>query len=103
MVAILELQLKNSLKQINSIMAESWIIRMMPNILDAFQFMCSSQESTFTWTLKDIVSWMKRLKYYPVPDNEGDISRHLLDIGRRLFRARYYYVNLGRIILVILK
>ncbi|EFN76217.1 Cytoplasmic dynein 2 heavy chain 1 [Harpegnathos saltator] len=86
--AILELRLRNSLKQVDFIMAESWIARMMPSILDAFRFACSSQESSITWTLKDIVSWATRLNYYPIPESEADITRYLLDIGHRLFRAR---------------
>ncbi|XP_032668403.1 cytoplasmic dynein 2 heavy chain 1 [Odontomachus brunneus] len=85
--AILGLHLRNSLMEVDTITAESWIARMMPNMLDAFRFACSSQESSMIWTLKDIVSWATRLKYYPTPENETDISRHLLDIGRRLFRS----------------
>jgi len=65
-------------------MAESWIARMKPSILDAFRSM-----SSVTWTLKDIVLWAKLLKYYPTPENEAYITRYLLDIGQRLFRARY--------------
>lgn len=64
---------------------------MMPSILDAFRFACSSQESSITWTLKDIVSWATRLKYYPIPENEADITCYLLDVGHRLFRAGYYF------------
>lgn len=80
------------MKQIDLVMAEAWISRIKPNILDAFRFACSTQESTsLTWTLKDLVSWARRLKYYPVPENETDITRHFLDIGQRLFRARYYF------------
>jgi len=70
-------------------MAESWIARMKPNILDAFRSASSSQESSFAWTLKDIVSWARLLKHYPAPENEAYITRYLLDIGQRLFRARY--------------
>lgn len=62
---------------------------MKPNILDAFRSASSSQESSFTWTLKDIVLWARLLKHYPVPENEAYITRYLLDIGQRLFRARY--------------
>lgn len=71
-------------------MAEAWISRMKANILDAFRFACSAQETSLTWTLKDLVSWARRLKYYPIPENETDITCHFLDIGQRLFRARYY-------------
>ncbi|KMQ91499.1 cytoplasmic dynein 2 heavy chain 1-like protein [Lasius niger] len=85
--AILELHLRTSLKQIDYVMAESWITRMKPNILDSFRF-ASTQESSLNWTLKDIVSWARRLKYYPTPENEADITRYLLDIGQRLFCAR---------------
>lgn len=89
--AILELHLRNSLKDVDTITAESWIARMMSSMLDAFRFACSSQESSMPWTLKDIVSWATRLKYYPTPENETDISRHLLNIGHRLFRSGYYF------------
>jgi len=88
--AILELHLRTSLKEVDFVMAESWIARMKPSILDAFRSMSSVQESTLTWTLKDIVLWAKLLKYYPTPENEAYITRYLLDIGQRLFRARYY-------------
>lgn len=70
-------------------MAESWIARMMPNMLDAFRFASSFQESSFGWSLKDLVSWAMRLKYYPAPENAADITRYLLDIGRQLFHGRY--------------
>lgn len=70
-------------------MAESWIARIKPNILDAFRF-ASTQKSSLNWTLKDIVSWASRLKCYPTPENEADITRYLLDVGKRLFCARYY-------------
>ncbi|XP_071561821.1 cytoplasmic dynein 2 heavy chain 1 [Temnothorax nylanderi] len=86
--AILELHLRTSLKEVDFVMAESWIARMKPSILDAFRSASSSQESSFTWTLKDIVSWARLLKYYPAPENEAYITRYLLDIGQRLFRAR---------------
>nr|XP_012219219.1 PREDICTED: cytoplasmic dynein 2 heavy chain 1 [Linepithema humile] len=85
---ILELHLRASLKQVDLVMAEAWISRMKPNILDAFRFACSAQETSLTWTLKDMVSWASRLKYYPIPENETDITRHFLDIGQRLFRPR---------------
>lgn len=88
--AILELHLRASLKQIDYVMAESWIARIKPNILDAFRF-ASTQESFLNWTLKDIISWAKRLMYYPTPESEADITRYLLDIGKRLFCARYYF------------
>jgi len=87
--AILELHLRTSLKQVEFIMAESWIVRMQPNILEAFRFAYSSQETTFAWTLKDVTSWAKCLKYYPIAENEMDITRHLLDTGRRLFHTRF--------------
>lgn len=90
--AILELHLRTSLKQADFVMAESWIVRMQPNILEAFRFACSAQESSLAWTLKDLISWAKRLKYYPVPESEVDITRHLLDVGHRLFRARFVFI-----------
>ncbi|XP_029665147.1 cytoplasmic dynein 2 heavy chain 1 [Formica exsecta] len=85
--SILELHLRTSLKEIDYVMAESWIARIKPNILDAFRF-ASNQKSSLNWTLKDIVSWANRLKYYPTPENEADITRYLLDVGKRLFCAR---------------
>lgn len=89
--AILELHLRTSLKQVDFVMAESWIARMKPSILDAFRSASSAQESPLIWTLKDIVLWARLLKYYPTPENEAYITRYLLDIGQRLFRARYYF------------
>lgn len=88
--AILELHLRTSLKQVDFVMAESWIARMKPSILDAFRSASFAQESSLIWTLKDIVLWARLLKYYPTPENEAYITRYLLDIGQRLFRARYY-------------
>ncbi|KAL6266424.1 hypothetical protein P5V15_003274 [Pogonomyrmex californicus] len=96
LAAILELHLRTSLKQVDFVMAESWIARMKPVILDAFRFACSAQESSLTWTLKNIVSWAKLLKYYPTPENEAYITRYLLDIGQRLFRARLTSKALSR-------
>lgn len=96
--AILELHLRDSLKQADSIMMESWIAQMMPNILDAFVFAHSSQ-SSLTWTLKDLISWAICLRYYPMPENEADITRYLLDIGHRLFRTRYYF-NFNNLIFI---
>ena len=78
------------MKEVDFVIAESWIARIKPSILDAFRSINSAQESSFTWTLKDIVLWAKLLKYYPTPENEAYITHYLLDIGQRLFRARYY-------------
>ncbi|KAL0104886.1 hypothetical protein PUN28_016497 [Cardiocondyla obscurior] len=86
--AILELHLRTSLKEVDFVIAESWIARMKSSILDAFRAVSSSQKSPLIWTLKDIVLWARLLKYYPVPENEAYISRYLLDVGQRLFRAR---------------
>ncbi|XP_018402903.1 PREDICTED: cytoplasmic dynein 2 heavy chain 1 [Cyphomyrmex costatus] len=86
--AILELHLRTSLKEVDFVMAESWIARIKSSILDAFRSISSAQESSFTWTLKDIVLWAKLLKHYPTPENEAYITHYLLDIGQRLFRAR---------------
>ncbi|XP_020293197.1 cytoplasmic dynein 2 heavy chain 1 [Pseudomyrmex gracilis] len=93
---ILELHLRTSLKKVDYVMAESWIVRMKPNILDAFRFAYSAQESSFVWSLKDFVFWTMGLKYYPTPENEADITRYLLDIGQRLFRARLTPKSLKR-------
>ncbi|XP_017764042.1 PREDICTED: cytoplasmic dynein 2 heavy chain 1 [Eufriesea mexicana] len=86
-VAILELQLRNSLKG-DRVMIESWISQMAPAMLDAFRSIKSSHGSSVDWTPKDLVLWADSLKYYPSPENESNITDHLLDAGRRLFHTR---------------
>ncbi|CAK9809936.1 Cytoplasmic dynein 2 heavy chain 1 [Anthophora quadrimaculata] len=85
--AILELHLKNSLKEDN-ITIESWITQMIPIMLQAFQSIESSRGSPVDWTPKDLIMWADCLKYYPSPENESNITHHLLDAGQRLFYPR---------------
>ncbi|XP_076621618.1 dynein cytoplasmic heavy chain beethoven [Colletes latitarsis] len=86
-VAVLELHLKNSLVG-NDVLIESWIAQMTPSMLEAFELMKSSRGSSIEWTPKDLISWADSLKYYPTPEDEADITRHLLDAGQRLFHPR---------------
>ncbi|XP_017891098.1 cytoplasmic dynein 2 heavy chain 1 isoform X2 [Ceratina calcarata] len=80
---ILELHLRNSLKG-DRVTIESWIGRMVPVMSDAYRSIASSPG----WTPKDLVLWADSLQYYPTPENESDITRHLLDAGQRLFHPR---------------
>ncbi|XP_076748967.1 dynein cytoplasmic heavy chain beethoven [Xylocopa sonorina] len=86
-VAILELHLRNSLRG-DHVTIESWIARMVPVMLDAFRSMKSSHGSPVDWTPKDLILWADSFKYYPSPADESNITRHLLDAGRRLFHPR---------------
>ncbi|XP_043507557.1 cytoplasmic dynein 2 heavy chain 1 [Frieseomelitta varia] len=87
MMAILELHLRDSLKG-DHVMIESWIAQMAPVMLDAFRSIKSSYGSSIDWTPKDLVLWADSLKYYPSPEDESNITRHLLDAGKRLFHPR---------------
>ncbi|KOX76673.1 Cytoplasmic dynein 2 heavy chain 1 [Melipona quadrifasciata] len=86
-MAILELHLRDSLKG-DHVMIESWIAQMAPVMLDAFRSIKSSYGSSIDWTPKDLVLWADSLKYYPSPEDESNITRHLLDAGKRLFHPR---------------
>ncbi|XP_050496495.1 cytoplasmic dynein 2 heavy chain 1 [Bombus huntii] len=86
-VAILELHLRDSLKG-DQVMIESWIAETVPVMLDAFRSIKSSHGSTTDWTPKDLILWADSLKYYPSPKGESNITRHLLDVGKRLFYPR---------------
>lgn len=70
-------------------MIESWITRMVPVMLDAFRSIKSSHGTSIDWTPKDLILWADSLKYYPSPEDESNITRHLLDAGRRMFHPRY--------------
>lgn len=69
-------------------MIESWIAETVPVMLDAFRSIKSSHGSTTDWTPKDLILWADSLKYYPSPKSESNITRHLLDVGKRLFYPR---------------
>lgn len=86
--AILELHLRDSLKG-DRVMIESWITQMVPVMLDAFRSIKSSHGTFVDWTPKDLILWADSLKYYPSPEDESNITRHLLDAGRRMFHPRY--------------
>lgn len=70
-------------------MIESWIAQMVSAVLEAFQSMKSSNSSPVDWSPKDLILWADSMKYYPTPENESNITCHLLDAGRRLFHPRY--------------
>lgn len=86
--AILELHLRDSLKG-DHVMIESWITQMVPVMLDTFRSIKSSHGTFVDWTPKDLILWADSLKYYPSPEDESNITRHLLDAGRRMFHPRY--------------
>ncbi|XP_024946848.1 cytoplasmic dynein 2 heavy chain 1 isoform X2 [Cephus cinctus] len=86
-VAIIELHLRNALKG-GKIMVESWISRLAPAMLEAFQSVLTSQELITSWTPGDLALWADALKFYPVPEDESEITEYLLDTGRRLFQCR---------------
>lgn len=86
--AILELHLRDSLKG-DHVTIESWITKMVPVMLDAFRSIKSSHGTSIDWTPKDLILWANSLKYYPSPEDESNITRHLLDAGRRMFHPRY--------------
>lgn len=67
---------------------QSWVVQMVPVMLEAFELMKYSHGSTIGWTPKDLVLWIDSLKYYPTPEDESIITRYLLDAGRRLFNSR---------------
>ncbi|KAG7200020.1 hypothetical protein KM043_004787 [Ampulex compressa] len=88
MMLIMELRLRISLKGKKDLI-ESWITKMMPAISEAIRSMECLQESSATYSAKDVTLWADSLKYYPIPENEADITRYLLDSGQRLFCSRF--------------
>ncbi|KZC10148.1 Cytoplasmic dynein 2 heavy chain 1 [Dufourea novaeangliae] len=86
-VAVLGLHLRSCLKGDRNLI-ESWIAQMVPAMLEAFELMETSRGLPVKWSPKDLILWADSLTYYPVPENEGNITRCLLDAGRRLFHPR---------------
>ena len=87
MVAIVELHLRNSLKR-GDIMIESWISRIAPAMVEAFEIICPPEEPSSTWSSKDLALWADSMKYYPAAENEADVTRYLIYTGRQLFTPR---------------
>ena len=69
---------------------------MAQTIFETVSSITSSRDSTFNWNPKDLALWANSLKYYPQPENERDMTRHLWDAGRRLFYPRMTSKNQTR-------
>ncbi|CAD6239204.1 GSCOCG00008639001-RA-CDS, partial [Cotesia congregata] len=82
--AIIEVHLHHALKQVSpEARPASWISFVASVMQDSI-----SETKEFFWTAKDLVRWARTLAYYPAPENEEDIARHLLDAGSHFFYPR---------------
>ncbi|XP_023289902.1 cytoplasmic dynein 2 heavy chain 1 [Orussus abietinus] len=84
---IVELHLRRALKDVG-VSVDSWISRMSPAIVDVFQTLSPSPDST-SWTPKDVVLWSDSMRFYPDPEGDAALTRHLLDAGHRLLDSRF--------------
>ncbi|XP_043684796.1 cytoplasmic dynein 2 heavy chain 1 [Vespula pensylvanica] len=83
-VAMLELHLRDALKQKDDLM-DTWISKTASAMLEAYQSTNLSKEFSYLWTPKDLILWADCLGYYLSPENVEDVTCHLLDAGRHLF------------------
>ncbi|XP_051159645.1 cytoplasmic dynein 2 heavy chain 1 [Leptopilina boulardi] len=94
MVAIVELHLRNALKK-NDVMVESWISRVAPAMVEAFGNIFPEDLSS-RWSYKDLALWADSLRYYPLPEDESDITCYLIYSGRQLFRPKLKAIDLQK-------
>ena len=94
MVAIVELHLRSALKR--DVMVESWVTRMAPTMVKAFGMICPLEESSSRWSYKDLTLWSDSMQFYPIAENEDDLTRNLLFSGYQLFRPRLNAKDLQR-------
>lgn len=81
--AIIEVHLKHALKKITSVESGSWVSFLASVMQDSI-----SAVKEFSWTSKDLSRWAETLQNYPMPENQEDIARYLLDAGVHLFYPR---------------
>ncbi|KAK0158915.1 hypothetical protein PV328_009853 [Microctonus aethiopoides] len=84
---IVKVHLNNVLKNVKFI-TDIWISNLAVAMYESLTAISSSKDSTFSWTISDLCLWSSILKSYPVPEEEGEVSRYLFDIGKRLFYPR---------------
>ncbi|KAL2712648.1 cytoplasmic dynein 2 heavy chain 1 [Vespula squamosa] len=83
-VAMLELHLRNALKQNDDLM-DTWTSKTASAMLEAYQSTNLSKEFSYLWTPKDLILWADCLGYYLPPENVEDVTCYLLNAGRHLF------------------